>query len=157
MDADHRDVTGDTSRWATLRKVMEPTHAIKGIALSPDAPSEARRWVGDVLGGADVDRDTVLEVATVASELIADATDHGSDDASIRVTVDDETISVEVFDAPRRSIVAMSGHEEGVPALRHLVLRNIAGRSSSEDLGDGHFASCEIARRPAPLTRRRTT
>ena len=129
---------------------MEPTRAIKGIALSPAAPSEVRRWVSDVLEAVDIGRDTVLEVATLASELIADATDHGSDDASIRLTVDDATISVEVFDAPRRSIVAMSGRDEGVPTLRHLVLRNISDGWSSEALGDGHFASCEVARRVAP-------
>ena len=139
---------------------MEPCHAIRGIPLSSGAPAEIRHWVLDFLELsrlAGIDRDTALEVATLASELIADATDHGSDDASIRVTVDDETISVEVFDAPRRSIVPMSGREDGVPTLRHLVLRNIADRSSSDDLGDGHFASCEIARRPAPQSRRRTT
>ena len=129
---------------------MEPTRAIKGIALSPQAPSEVRHWVLDELEGIDLGRDTVLEVATLASELIADATDHGSDEASIRLTVDDATISVEVFDAPRRSMVAMSGREEGVPTLRHLVLRHIADGWSSEELGDGHFASCEVTRRDAP-------
>ena len=129
---------------------MEPTRAIKGIALSPQAPSEVRHWVLDELEGIDLGRDTVLEVATLASELIADATDHGSDEASIRLTVDDATISVEVFDAPRRSMVAMSGREEGVPTLRHLVLRHIADGWSSEALGDGHFASCEVTRRDAP-------
>ena len=139
---------------------MEPSRAIRGIPLSPEAPSEIRHWVLDILERSSFDgigRDTALEVATLASELIADAADHGSDDASIRVTVDDATISVEVFDAPRRSIVAISGREDGVPTLRHLVLRNNADRSSSDDLGDGHFASCEIARRPAPPTQRRTT
>ena len=129
---------------------MEPTRAIKGIALSPQAPSEVLHWVLDELEGIDLGRDTVLEVATLASELIADATDHGSDEASIRLTVDDATISVEVFDAPRRSMVAMSGREEGVPTLRHLVLRHIADGWSSEELGDGHFASCEVTRRDAP-------
>jgi anti-sigma regulatory factor (Ser/Thr protein kinase) len=126
---------------------MEPTRAIKGIALSPKAPSEARHWVLGELERLDLGRDTVLEVATLASELIADATDHGSDEASIRLTVDDATISVEVFDAPRRSMVAMSGREEGVPTLRHLVLRHIADGWSSGELGDGHFASCEVTRR----------
>jgi len=129
---------------------MEPSRALKGITLSPQAPSEVRHWVLDQLEDADLGRDTVLEVATLASELIADATDHGSDEASIRLTVDDATISVEVFDAPRRSMVAMSGREEGVPTLRHLVLRHIADGWSSEELGDGHFASCEVTRRDAP-------
>ncbi len=129
---------------------MEPSRAIKGITLSPKAPSEVRHWVLGELEGIDLERDTVLEVATLASELIADAADHGSDEASIRLTVDDATISVEVFDAPRRSMVAMSGREEGVPTLRHLVLRHIADGWSSGELGDGHFASCEVTRRDAP-------
>jgi hypothetical protein len=120
---------------------------MKGIVLSAEAASEIRHWAVEVLERADVGRDTLLEVATVASELIADATDHGSDEASIRITADDDTISVEVFDAPRRSILPLSGRDDGVPKLRHLVLRSIADGWSSEELGDGHFSACEIARR----------
>ena len=129
---------------------MEPCRAIRGIALSPQAPSEIRRWVGEVLEPTDIGRGLVLEVATLASELVADATDHGSDEASIRLTVDDATVSVEVFDAPRRSMVPLSGRDEGVQTLRHLVLRNIADGWKSGELGDGHFASCEVTRRVAP-------
>jgi hypothetical protein len=142
------DVTDDTP-VGRLMKVMEPCRAIRGIALSPAAPSEIRHWVADVLGATEVGRETALEVATLASELIADATDHGSDEASIRLTADDSTVCVEVFDAPRRSLVPLSGRDEGVPKLRHLVLRSIADGWSSDELGDGHFASCEIARRAA--------
>jgi hypothetical protein len=141
-------VTDDTP-VGRLMNVMEPCRAIRGIVLSPAAPSEIRRWVAEVLSSTDVGRDTAFEVATLASELIADATDHGSDEASIRLTADESTVCVEVFDAPRRSVVPLSGREEGVPQLRHLVLRSIADGWTSDALGDGHFASCEVARRVA--------
>ena len=112
---------------------MEPCRAIRGIVLSPRAPSEIRRWVGEVLEPTDIGRGLVLEVATLASELVADA-----------------TVCVEVFDAPRRSMIPLSGRDEGVRTLRHLVLRNIADGWKSGELGDGHFASCEVTRRAAP-------
>jgi hypothetical protein len=128
---------------------MQPRRAVKGIVLSPEAPSEARGWVNDFLesvssDAADVGDEIVLEIATLASELIADATDHGSDEATIRLILDETMVRVEVFDAPRRSMVALSGWEEGVPALRRLVLRQMADGWTSEELGDGHLSSCEI-------------
>ena len=133
---------------------MEPCRALKGVVLSPRAPSEVRKWVSETLelepfDRAELERETVLDLATLASELIADATDHASDEATIRLTVDEATVCVEVFDAPRRSVVAVSGRDEGVPAFRNLVFRRMADGWSSEEVGDGHFSSCEIVRRPS--------
>src|SRR3989442_9976911 len=110
----------DAKRWSEcrrtspgrLRSVMEPCRALKGVVLSPRAPSEVRKWVSETLelepfDRAELERETVLDLATLASELIADATDHASDEATIRLTVDEATVCVEVFDAPRRSVVAV--------------------------------------------------
>ena len=80
------------------------------------------------------------------SELVADAVDHGSDEATIRLSIDDDSVCIELFDAPRRSIVAMTGREEGVPTFRQSMFRRLSDGWSSEEIGDGHLACCEIRR-----------
>ena len=128
---------------------MEPNRVVKGIVLSSRAPGEARTWLLDTLAGAadlEIEADVAAQAVILVSELVADAVDHGSDEATIRLSIDEDSVCIELFDAPRRSIVAMSGREEGVPTFRRSMFRQLAHGWSSEEIGDGHLARCEIRR-----------
>jgi hypothetical protein len=139
---------------------MHALRAMKGIVLSNAAPAEARAWLLQTLAGAEdlgVDRQDAEQALILISELVADAVDHGSDAATIQVSIDDDSFCIEQFDAPRRSIVAVTGREEGVPTMRRSIFRRLSDAWSSEEIGDGHLARCEIRRRPsAPSTDDRT-
>jgi hypothetical protein len=139
---------------------MAVHRAMKGIVLSNAAPGEARTWLLETLAGAKdlgVDREVAEQALILISELVADAVDHGSDAATIRVSIDDDAVCIELFDAPRRSIVAMTGREEGVPTMRRSIFRRLSDAWSSEEIGDGHLARCEIRRHPpAPSAEDRT-
>jgi hypothetical protein len=136
---------------ADLQVVMAVDRAMKGIVLSNTAPGEARTWLVYTLAGEDlgVDDDVAEQAVILISELVADAVDHGSDEATIRLSIDHDSVCIELFDAPRRSIVAMTGREEGVPTLRRSMLRRLSDAWSSEEIGDGHLAWCEIRRHPS--------
>src|SRR3954468_10110808 len=97
---------------------MQPRHTLKGIVLSDTAPREARTWLVDTFadaGDAEVPADIAAHAVILLSELVADAVDHGSDEATIRLSIDDDAVCIELFDAPRRSIVAITGREEACP------------------------------------------
>jgi hypothetical protein len=131
---------------------MEGHRRIKGIVLSDAAPGEARTWLLATLAGAEdlgIDEDVAAQAVILVSELVADAVEHGSDEATIRLSIDDDSVCIELFDAPRRSIVARSGREEGVPTIRRSMFRRLADGWSSEEIGDGHLAWCEIRREPS--------
>ena len=128
---------------------MAAVNRVEGIVLSDHAPAEVRAFVTQLLEddrvtGSALDADARFRGVLVASELIAEAFDHGSDAATVSVGVDDGTLQVEVFDGPRRSAISVRGRDDGVPALRRMLLSRFADRWSSGDLGDGHFARCEI-------------
>jgi hypothetical protein len=80
----------------------------------------------------------------LASEIVADAVDHGSDAATLRITLDDDKLELELFDGPRRSAIARSGREEGVPGMRMRMLAKVADGRYSSDLGESHYARYEI-------------
>ena len=128
---------------------MPVRHAMKGIVLSNTAPSEARTWLLRTLADAEdlgVDDDVAEQAVILISELVADAVDHGSDEATIRLSIDGETVCIELYDGPRRSLIALSGQDEGVPTFRRQLFRRLSDGWSSEELGDGHLARCEIRR-----------
>jgi anti-sigma regulatory factor (Ser/Thr protein kinase) len=131
--------------------MTERNRMVRGIVLSNRAPGEARAWLNDALAelsddelGAQISEQAVILI----SELVADAVDHGSDEATIRLSIDDETVCIELYDGPRRSLIALSGRDEGVPTFRRRLFRRLSDGWSSEDLGDGHLARCEIRRHP---------
>ena len=89
----------------------------------------------------------VAAQALILVELVAPtAVDHGSDEATIRLSIDGETVCIELYDGPRRSLIALSGQDEGVPTFRRQLFRRLSDGWSSEELGDGHLARCEIRR-----------
>jgi hypothetical protein len=128
---------------------MNATDGIEGIVLSDQAPAEVRAFVADLLEkcraeGSALDADAEFRAVLLASELIADAFDHGSDAATVRVGLDDGILRLEVFDGPRRSAIGIHGREDDVPVFRNVLLSRFADNWSSGDLGDGHYARCEI-------------
>jgi len=133
--------------------MMAVHHAMKGIVLSDTAPGESRTWLLETLASAEdlgLDDEVAAQALILISELVADAVDHGSDEATIRLSFDQDTVCIELFDAPRRSIVAMTRREEGVPTIRRSMFRRLSDAWSSEEIGDGHLAWCEIRRHPPP-------
>jgi hypothetical protein len=91
-----------------------------------------------------IERDVAQRAELLASEIVADAVDHGSDAATLRISLDDEKLELELFDGPRRSAIATSGRDEGVPAMRMRVLAMVADGRYSSDLGESHYARYEI-------------
>jgi hypothetical protein len=123
---------------------------IASVSLTSNAPATARRLVESLLehrraDGRSVSDDAAARVALVASELVADAAEHGSEAATINVDVsDDAVLRVEVFDGPRRRWIVATDDAADVSALRARLVLALADRSSAHALGDGHFARCEI-------------
>lgn len=116
----------------------------QSLILSSESPAEARSIVSTVATDWDVELDVVLRAELLVSEIVADAVDHGSDAATLRISVDEEKLELELFDGPRRSAIATAGREDGVPAMRRLVLARFADGRYSSDLGEGHYARYEI-------------
>jgi anti-sigma regulatory factor (Ser/Thr protein kinase) len=140
-------------RPVDLHAVISSSRATRGIVLSNGAPSEARAWLLGALaqvGDTEIEPDVAAQALILVSELVADAVDHGSDEATIRLSIDDETVCIELYDGPRRSLIELSGRDEGVPTLRRRIFRRLADGWSSEEIGDGHLAWCEIRRHPPP-------
>lgn len=119
----------------------------ESLTLTSESPARARSIVTTVAADWQLDRELVQRAELLASEIVADAVDHGSDAATLRISFDDETLELELFDGPRRSAIATSGRAEGVPAMRMRVVAKVADDRYSSDLGESHYARYEI--RPA--------
>ncbi len=116
----------------------------ESLVLTSASPAQARSIVTTVASDWDLDLDVAQRAELLASELVADAVDHGSDAATLRISLDDETLELELFDGPRRSAIARSGRDEGVPSMRMRVLARVADSRYSSDLGESHYARYEI-------------
>lgn len=88
------------------------------LRLPPEGPSSraARRFVADVLAGADIDGDTLDAAVLLTSELTTNAVLHARSDLTVAVTVGAERIRIEVADDNPRlpspvfvSVDALSG------------------------------------------------
>jgi hypothetical protein len=91
-----------------------------------------------------IEPDVALRAELLVSEIVSDAVDHGSDAATLRISLDDDKLELELFDGPRRSAIATSGRAEGVPVMRNRVLAKVADGHYSSDLGESHYARYEI-------------
>ena len=129
---------------------MNAYERIETVSLTSDAPATVRRLVASLIdhrraNGQTISDDAAARVTLVASELVADAAEHGSDAATINVDVtDDAVIRVEVFDGPRRRWIVTKDDPVDVSRLRAQLVIGASDGSSSTDLGDGHFTRCEI-------------
>jgi hypothetical protein len=112
--------------------------------LTTTSPAEARAIVTEVARIWRLVPDVAQRAELLVSEIVADAVDHGSEAATLRISVDDEKLELELFDGPRRSAIAQSGREEGVPVMRMRVLAKVADGRYSSDLGESHYARYEI-------------
>ena len=123
---------------------MQPYERSRSLTLSDDAPAEVRAIVAALATEWPIDADVASRAALLASEIVADAVDHGSDEATFRIALDGDKLELELFDGPRRSAIATSGRAEGVPAMRMRVLAKVADGRYSSDLGESHYARYEL-------------
>jgi hypothetical protein len=114
------------------------------LTLTDGSPREARAIVSALASEWPMQPDVATRAALLASEIVADAVDHGSDEATFRICLDGDKLELELFDGPRRSAIATSGRAEGVPAMRNQVLAKVADGRYSSDLGESHYARYEI-------------
>jgi anti-sigma regulatory factor (Ser/Thr protein kinase) len=118
----------------------------ESLTLSEMSPADARSIVSAFAADWHVDHDVAQRAELLVSEIVADAVDHGSDAATLRITLEEDKLELELFDGPRRSAIAQSGREEGVPNMRNRVLAKVADGRYSSDLGESHYARYEIRR-----------
>jgi anti-sigma regulatory factor (Ser/Thr protein kinase) len=114
------------------------------LDLSEQSPAHARSLVSSFAAEWRLGSEVTERAELLASEIVADAVDHGSDAATLRITLEDEKLELELFDGPRRSAIARSGRAEGVPGMRMRVVAKVADGRYSSDLGESHYARYEI-------------
>ena len=123
---------------------MERYERSESLTLSTDSPATVRSLVSTLVSQWQVDPDVARRAELLVSEIVADAVDHGSDAATLRISFEDEKLELELFDGPRRSAIAPSGRAEGVPTMRMRVLTKVADGRYSSDLGESHYSRYEI-------------
>ena len=123
---------------------MQHHERSESLSLSTESPAAARSIVSTLTADWAIEPDLAQRAELLASEVVADAVDHGSDAATLRITLDGDTIELELFDGPRRSAIAISGRDEGVPRMRNRVMAEVADDGYSSDLGESHYARYEI-------------
>jgi hypothetical protein len=116
----------------------------ESLTLSSASPAEARSLVSTLADDWQIEADVAERAGLLVSEIVADAVDHGSDAATLRISVDDDKLELELFDGPRRSAIARTGREDGVPSMRMRVVAKVADDRYSSDLGESHYARYEI-------------
>ncbi len=116
----------------------------ESLRLNSASPGAARTIVSEVAADWRIGPDVAERAELLVSEIVADAVDHGSDAATLRITLEDDKLELELFDGPRRSAIATSGREEGVPRMRMRVVAKVADGHYSSDLGESHYARYEI-------------
>ena len=116
----------------------------ESLTLSATSPSEARTIVSTFAADWRIEQEVAERAELLASEIVADAVDHGSDAATLRISLDDDKLELELFDGPRRSAIARTGRDEGVPGMRMRMLAKVADGRYSSDLGESHYARYEI-------------
>jgi len=112
--------------------------------LFSGSPGEARTLVSELAADWHIEREVAERAELLVSEIVADAVDHGSDAATLRITLEDDKLELELFDGPRRSAIARSGRDEGVPRMRMNVVAKVADGQYSSDLGESHYSRYEI-------------
>ena len=116
----------------------------ESLTLTAASPARARSIMTTAAADWELEHDVAQRAELLVSEIVADAVDHGSDAATLRISLDDEKLELELFDGPRRSAIATSGRDDGVPAMRMRVLAKVADGRYSSDLGESHYARYEI-------------
>lgn len=116
----------------------------ESLTLNSASPGAARTLVSELAADWHIGRDVAERAELLVSEIVADAVDHGSDAATLRITLEDDRLELELFDGPRRSAIARSGRDEGVPRMRMNVVAKVADGHYSSDLGESHYSRYEI-------------
>lgn len=123
---------------------MQHHERSESLTLTVESPSKARSILSMLAADWRIEPDIAQRAELLVSEIVADAVDHGSYAATLRISLDDEKLELELFDGPRRSAIATSGRAEGVPNMRNRVLAKVADGRYSSELGESHYARYEI-------------
>jgi hypothetical protein len=123
---------------------VEHRERSESLTLSTEAPGQARSIVSTLAVDWRIEPEVAHRAELLVSEIVADAVDHGSDAATLRISLDDDKLEFELFDGPRRSAIATKGRAEGVPTMRNRVLAKVADGRYSSDIGESHYARYEI-------------
>ena len=123
---------------------MERYERTESLEVTTETPARARSVVSALAAAWPMGDDISRRAALLASEIVADAVDHGSDSATLRICLEDGKLELELFDGPRRSAIATSGRAEGVPGMRMRELSEGADGRYSSDLGESHYARYEL-------------
>ena len=116
----------------------------ESLTLTTESPARARSMLTTLAADWHLELEVTQRAELLVSEIVADAVDHGSDAATLRISIDGDKLELELFDGPRRSAIATSGRDEGVPGMRMRMLAQVADGRYSSDLGEGHYARYEI-------------
>jgi anti-sigma regulatory factor (Ser/Thr protein kinase) len=116
----------------------------ESLTLTEASPAQARSLVSTLAVDWQLAHEVAERAELLVSEIVADAVDHGSDAATLRISIDGDRLELELFDGPRRSAIATSGRDEGVPGMRMRMLAKVADGRYSSDLGESHYARYEI-------------
>jgi hypothetical protein len=116
----------------------------ESLTLTSASPAQARSLVSTLAADWQLAHDVAQRAELLVSEIVADAFDHGSDAATLRISIDGDRLELELFDGPRRSAIGTTGREEGVPGMRMKMLAQVADGRYSSDLGESHYARYEI-------------
>ena len=123
---------------------MERYERTESLELTTETPARARSVVSSLAASWPLGADLTRRAELLASEIVADAVDHGSDAATLRICLEDGKLELELFDGPRRSAIATTGRDEGVPGMRMRVLAKVADGRYSSDIGESHYARYEL-------------
>lgn len=123
---------------------MERHERSESLTLTAASPAQARSLVSTLAVDWQLAHEVAERAELLVSEIVADAVDHGSDAATLRISIDGDRLELELFDGPRRSAIATSGRDEGVPGMRMRMLAKVADGRYSSDLGESHYARYEI-------------
>src|SRR5262245_60796767 len=84
----------------------------ESLELYSTSPADARSMLSAAVSDWRIEPEVAQRAELLVSEIVADAVDHGSDAATLRITLEDDRLEVELFDGPRRSAIARSGRED---------------------------------------------
>ena len=108
-----------------------PKQTSLSLASHVSSPSVARSAARGFLGGCDLNQ-LVEATSLLVSELVTNAVLHGGNDIELRMTADDSTLRVEVFDTSDR-LAAMTNPRPGDEFGRGMHLVNAVAKEWGSD------------------------
>ena len=90
---------------------MQHQERSESLTLSAQSPGQARLMVSAAAADWRIEPEVALRAELLVSEIVSDAVDHGSDAATLRISLDDDKLELELFEGLRRSPIATNGRD----------------------------------------------